>query len=165
YTDEYLYVRADRVLGIEWLDVEWPITALTALAVSGTLQSLWQPGSPGSPEDRDVFVLEARDPKHGRDRLFKPGGWPIGAVGQRTYTAGEGGEGGRGGGAERGVGAARVHGGVWREGGAGDAGPADPGRSQASGAGLGGGLVLRADPPGRAGDQSHRGGRDGHVRK
>jgi uncharacterized phiE125 gp8 family phage protein len=91
YTDEYLYVRADRVLGIEWLDVEWPITALTALAVSGTLQSLWQPGSPGSPEDRDVFVLEARDPKHGRDRLFKPGGWPIGALVQRTYTAGYGG--------------------------------------------------------------------------
>jgi uncharacterized phiE125 gp8 family phage protein len=91
YTDEYVYVQADRVLGIEWLDVEWPITALTALAVSGTPQALWQPGSPGSPEDREVFLLEARDPKHGRDRLFRPGGWPIGALVQRTYTAGYGG--------------------------------------------------------------------------
>jgi uncharacterized phiE125 gp8 family phage protein len=91
YADEYLYVRADRVFGIEWLDVEWPITAVTAVVVSGTPQTLWQPGSSGSPEDAEVFLLEARDPKHGRDRLYRPGGWPIGALIQRTYTAGYGG--------------------------------------------------------------------------
>jgi uncharacterized phiE125 gp8 family phage protein len=93
YTDEYVYVRADRVLGIEWLDVEWPITALTAVILSGTAQTLWQPGIPGSPEDAEVFLLEARDPKHGRDRLYRPGGWPVGALIQRTYTAGYGGAG------------------------------------------------------------------------
>jgi uncharacterized phiE125 gp8 family phage protein len=90
YTDEYLYVRADRVLGIEWLDVEWPITALTNLDVAGMLQSLWQPGSPGSPEDRDVFILEGRDPKHSRDRIYRPGGWVAGTFIRRTYTAGYG---------------------------------------------------------------------------
>ena len=90
YTDEYVYVRADRVLGIEWLDVEWPITALTTLAIGGTAQTLWQPGSPGSPEDHDVFILEARDPKHGRDRLYRPGGWRADTLVTRTYTAGYG---------------------------------------------------------------------------
>jgi len=93
YTDEYLYVRADRVVGIEWFDVEWPITAVTAVVVSGTPQTLWEPGAAGSPEDAEVFLLEARDPKHGRDRLYRPGGWPIGALIQRTYTAGYGGAG------------------------------------------------------------------------
>jgi uncharacterized phiE125 gp8 family phage protein len=90
YTDEYLYVQRDRVLGIEWLDVEHPITMLTNIDVSGVAQSLWQPGSPGSPEDRDVFVLEGRDPKHGRDRLWRRAGWPDGALVRRTYTAGYG---------------------------------------------------------------------------
>jgi uncharacterized phiE125 gp8 family phage protein len=90
YTDEYLYVQRDRVLGIEWFDVESPITMLTNLDVSGVAQSLWQPGAPGSPEDRDVFLLEARDPKHGRDRLGRCAGWPPGALVRRTYTAGYG---------------------------------------------------------------------------
>jgi hypothetical protein len=90
YTGEYLYVKADRVLGCEWLDVEWPITALTLLEVDGTAQTIWMPGDAGSPEDKDVFVLEARDPKHGRDRIFRRGGWPIGALVKRTYTGGYG---------------------------------------------------------------------------
>ena len=91
YTDEYLYVHSDAVLGNAWLDVEWPITTLTAVAVGGTDQLLWQPGDPGSPEDADVFVLEARDPKHGRDRLYRRGtGWPCGTLVRRTYTAGYG---------------------------------------------------------------------------
>jgi uncharacterized phiE125 gp8 family phage protein len=90
YTDEYCYVQADRVLDSAWLDVESPITALTNLDVAGTAQSLWQPGSPGSPEDRDVFILEGRDPKHGRDRIYRPGGWVAGTLVRRTYTAGYG---------------------------------------------------------------------------
>jgi uncharacterized phiE125 gp8 family phage protein len=93
YADEYLYVQRDRVLGIEWLDVEYPITMLTNLDVNGVAQSLWQPGSPGSPEDRDVFLLEGRDPKHGRDRLHRRGGWLEGALVRRTYTAGYGSDG------------------------------------------------------------------------
>jgi uncharacterized phiE125 gp8 family phage protein len=90
YTAEYLYVKSDRVLGCEWLDVEFPITALTLLEVDRTAQTIWMPGDAGSPEDQDVFVLEARDPKHGRDRLFRRSGWPIGALVKRTYTAGYG---------------------------------------------------------------------------
>ena len=88
YTNEYLVVAEGTVRGMDWLDVEWPITALTNLSIDGTSQSLWQPGSPGSPLDRDVYILEARDPKHGCDRISRPGGWPLGALVQRTYTAG-----------------------------------------------------------------------------
>jgi uncharacterized phiE125 gp8 family phage protein len=90
YTNEYLYVRADRVLGCEWFDVESPITALTALEYDGAVQTRWMPGDAGSPEDFDVYVLEARDPKHGRDRIFRRGGWAPGALVKRTYTAGYG---------------------------------------------------------------------------
>jgi uncharacterized phiE125 gp8 family phage protein len=90
YTGEYLYVKAERVLGCEWLDVEYPITALTLLEVDGAAQTIWMPGDAGSPEDQDVFVLEARDPKHGRDRIFRRSGWPPGAFVKRTYTAGYG---------------------------------------------------------------------------
>ena len=93
YTDEYLYVQADRVLGLAWLDVESPITGLANLDVGGTAQSLWQPGSPGAPDERDVFLLEGRDPKHGRDRLVRPAGWWDGTLVRRTYTAGYGGTG------------------------------------------------------------------------
>jgi uncharacterized phiE125 gp8 family phage protein len=88
YTDEHLHVRPEWVLGIEWLDVEWPITAMQTLDVGGTPQTVWMPGDAGSPEDRDVYVLEARDPKHGRDRLFRPAGWPLGVFVTRSYTAG-----------------------------------------------------------------------------
>lgn len=90
YTTEYCYIRSDRVLGVEWLDVEWPITDVDLLELDGVAQTVWLPGDAGSPEDQDVFVLEARDPKHGRDRLFRRGGWPVGALVKRTYTAGYG---------------------------------------------------------------------------
>jgi uncharacterized phiE125 gp8 family phage protein len=93
YTDEYLYVRAHRVLGIEWLDVESPITALISLSIEGTAQTLWMPGAPGTPQDADVFVLAGRDPKHGRDRIIRPAGWWDGMFVRRTYTAGYGGTG------------------------------------------------------------------------
>lgn len=88
YTAETLRVDRAWVLGIEWLDVEYPITALTALTVDGTVQTLWMPGDPGSPDAKDVYVLGARDPKHGPDRLFRPAGWPSGALVTRSYTAG-----------------------------------------------------------------------------
>lgn len=90
YTAEYLTIRAEWVLGIEWLDVEWPITALDLLQIDGAGQTVWLPGNPGSPDTFDVYVLEARDPKHGRDRIFRPAGWPVGALVRRTYTAGYG---------------------------------------------------------------------------
>lgn len=90
YTTEYRYVQAATVLGCEWLDVESPITALTLVEIDGTALTTWMPGDAGSPEDKDVFVLEARDPKHGRDRLFRPAGWGAGTLVKRTYTAGYG---------------------------------------------------------------------------
>jgi uncharacterized phiE125 gp8 family phage protein len=90
YTDEYRYVEADQVLGATWLDVEWPITAIAALEVNGVAQTVWLPGDAGSPEDKDVYVLEARDPKHGRDRLYRRSGWTPGSLVKRTYTAGYG---------------------------------------------------------------------------
>jgi uncharacterized phiE125 gp8 family phage protein len=79
---EYRYVADEWVLGNAWLDVEAPITALTALSISGTVQTTWMPGDTGSPDTKDVFVLE------GRDRLFRCGGWPCGALVSRVYTAG-----------------------------------------------------------------------------
>ena len=81
-------VAEGSVRGMDWLDVEWPITALTALSLGGTAQTVWMPGDGGSPWDADCFVPGARDPKHGQDRISRPGGWPLGALVQRTYTAG-----------------------------------------------------------------------------
>jgi hypothetical protein len=92
YNDEYLFVRGDLLLdsGRAWLDVESPITALTALSIDGVAQTIWQPSSFGSPLDADVYVLEGRDPKHGRDRLGRTTGWTPGTLVCRTYTAGYG---------------------------------------------------------------------------
>src|SRR5262245_19865532 len=59
YTNLYLPIRSDRVLrSREWLDVEWPITALTSLSIDGEDQSRWFPGDAGTPDDFDVYVLE-----------------------------------------------------------------------------------------------------------
>jgi uncharacterized phiE125 gp8 family phage protein len=79
---EYRYVAPESVLDTAWLDVEWPITGLTALSIGGTAQSVWMPGDTGSPDTKDVFVLE------GRDRLYRCGGWPLGVLVSRIYTAG-----------------------------------------------------------------------------
>ena len=88
YTDEYVYVLPEWVHGPAWLDVEYPITALAAVSLNGTAQTIWMPGDLGHPEDSDVYVLAARDPKHGPDRLYRLAGWPVGALVRRTYTAG-----------------------------------------------------------------------------
>jgi uncharacterized phiE125 gp8 family phage protein len=88
YTDLYAYV--DRVLGTGWLDVEWPITALTGLTVGATIQTVWMPGDLGIPTDFDAFVLDGPDPKHARDRIYRPGGWTPGGMVKLTYTAGYG---------------------------------------------------------------------------
>ena len=89
YTDDYAYIKT-VLADTEWLDVEWPITALASLSIDGTAQTIWLPGTGGAPTDFDVFVLEARDPKRGRDRICRPAGWPMGALVKRTYTAGYG---------------------------------------------------------------------------
>jgi uncharacterized phiE125 gp8 family phage protein len=83
YTQEYRYITPETVIGTAWLDVESPITALSALSIGGTAQTVCLPGGPGSPDTYDVFVLEGR-----RDRLIRPAGWPLGALVSRTYTAG-----------------------------------------------------------------------------
>lgn len=90
YANLYRRIKADKLTGCAWLDVEWPITALTLVEVGGTEQTLWMPGDAGSPEEKQVYVLEGHDPKHGRDRLYRTGGWSAGALAKLTYTAGYG---------------------------------------------------------------------------
>jgi uncharacterized phiE125 gp8 family phage protein len=90
YTDLYRRVWPDKVLAGAWLDLEWPITTLAAVEIDGTVQTLWMPGDAGSPEDKDVYVLDDHDPKHGRDRLHKTSGWCGGELVKLTYTAGYG---------------------------------------------------------------------------
>ena len=90
YNDEYVQIDSRQVAGIAWYGWQTPILMLTSLELAGTLQSLWQPGSPGYPDERDVYVLDSADPKHGRDCVYRPAGWPWGALVKRTYTAGYG---------------------------------------------------------------------------
>lgn len=90
YTTEVVSVQASALLGTAWLGTEYPITGLATIQLGGQSQTTWMPGDAGSPDAQDVFVLEAADPKHGRDRLIRPAGWPVGALVTRTYTAGYG---------------------------------------------------------------------------
>lgn len=82
-------VQTDEVAEA-WLDVEWPITAIASITVDGTAQTIWMPGDPGNPDTKDVYVLPGRDPKRAQSRLYKAGGWRIGAWVQWTYTGGYG---------------------------------------------------------------------------
>lgn len=96
YTNLYRFVRPGTVwhppgfVSAAWLDVEWPITALTALAIAEEPQTIWMPGDAGEPDDQDVWVLDDPDPKHARDRLYRGGGWKEGQKVKLTYTAGYG---------------------------------------------------------------------------
>jgi uncharacterized phiE125 gp8 family phage protein len=90
YTDLYRRVWPDKVLAGAWLDLEWPITTLTAVEIDGTAQTTWMPGDAGHPDEKQVYVLEGTDPKHGRDRLHKTSGWCGGELVKLTYTAGYG---------------------------------------------------------------------------
>ena len=97
YIDDYTRIDPMQVYGSSWFGTQSPITALTSLTLfpapglgGSAVQTLWMPGDPGVPTDFDVYVLEGPDPKHARDRLYRPAGWPWGALVKRTYTAGYG---------------------------------------------------------------------------
>jgi uncharacterized phiE125 gp8 family phage protein len=92
YIDEWVRVDPMLMLGLAWLDVQSPITALLSVEIAGTPQTTWMPGDPGSPDSVDVYVLDGRggDPKHGRDRLYRTRGWTWDSLVKRTYTAGYG---------------------------------------------------------------------------
>ena len=72
-------------------EVDWPITAISACVLDETTQTVWFPGDAGEPDDKDVYVVDGRDPKTTRWALYRWSRWSLGVANIKlSYTAGYG---------------------------------------------------------------------------